>query len=569
MTVIHGGALNGVLLMAILAGHVSAGWLQRKDLRSCKKDKHCQEQGLGYCMQGKCHLMLEEGSFCNNSVDCASYWWHGEEACSAKCGAVAYQSLHATRTAENDDDSDEGNEKKPSIWPTGLCCRGIPDGGACHMPKSFRPFSSGKQKLSKDPSAVHSAAHFAINGKGFRWGCGLKSRCGMVTKSISSYSFRCMAIGAHWSAIWPVLILSGVALFLFALRYYNWYMARSEPEWQLFTGKPIAQIIATVQNHSSSQVKGHRIPAWIFDLLYTFIWISLVRVNLTLFVLIYCGLQIAEATAVRLALPSSCKQRFSAILLTISWITLLTGITMAVSRTDGLEFPLNYARLRALHRHQHSMQLFLAVCMTASLFAYVIIKVVRANQCILPKDALREASNTLNNSGTEERNAATDALAPLVKASSKPLLHSHFDGLFRFDCLLIAPDNKFINSFLLPLAYGVLNGVHLVFAVLYSKALLVYLLGLAMGHESTIFELGHAGLLVWAIQCQLLRVYWKEQSMTVSASRVQYAMSLVFGICASQILGLFSLAEMVNCSRDVFYWVGIALCILACCIGMI
>ena len=105
------------------------------------------------------------------------------------------------------------------------------------------------------------------------------------------------------------------------------------------------------------------------------------------------------------------------------------------------------------------------------------------------KDDLREASNTLNNSGTEERNAATDALAPLVKASSKPLLHSHFDGLFRFDCLLIAPDNKFINSFLLPLAYGVPNGVYLVFAVLYSKALLVYLLGLAMGHESSIFEL--------------------------------------------------------------------------------
>jgi magnesium transporter len=90
--------------------------LQAAHAFQCTRDSDCDRSlsrgshGL-FCNEGKCTQLVSPGKMCTRPGECASYFYFGEMACSARCP------------------SDECNvEKRPGAM---FCCRDVPSGEEC------------------------------------------------------------------------------------------------------------------------------------------------------------------------------------------------------------------------------------------------------------------------------------------------------------------------------------------------------------------------------------------------------------------------------------------------------
>lgn len=88
--------------------------------KSCINDRDCQVRTRPdihslYCVDGRCQKLLGAGNHCLRPKECASYFYHGPLACSARC------------KAESECEFDE----LKSIRST-YCCRAIPEGKECN-----------------------------------------------------------------------------------------------------------------------------------------------------------------------------------------------------------------------------------------------------------------------------------------------------------------------------------------------------------------------------------------------------------------------------------------------------
>lgn len=88
--------------------------------RTCTNDSDCQIRSRpdlhsSYCVDGECQKLLSAGKHCLKPKDCASYFYYGPLACSARCraeSACEYDELKSINSV--------------------YCCKAIPEGKECN-----------------------------------------------------------------------------------------------------------------------------------------------------------------------------------------------------------------------------------------------------------------------------------------------------------------------------------------------------------------------------------------------------------------------------------------------------
>lgn len=75
-----------------------------------------------FCIDNVCRTLVRPGFYCKTSQECASYFFHGEDACSAECSLETICE----------------SEKNPLIQVSSKCCKGIEEDDRC-LPPPIRP----------------------------------------------------------------------------------------------------------------------------------------------------------------------------------------------------------------------------------------------------------------------------------------------------------------------------------------------------------------------------------------------------------------------------------------------
>lgn len=107
--------------------------------KTCSKDSDCQVRSRpdihsSFCINSKCQKLLPAGKHCLRPKDCASFFYYGPLACSARC------------SAESECEIDELKSIR-SIY----CCRAIPEGKECNFNRpSLLSGCSSKQKCENE-----------------------------------------------------------------------------------------------------------------------------------------------------------------------------------------------------------------------------------------------------------------------------------------------------------------------------------------------------------------------------------------------------------------------------------
>ncbi|EPR80014.1 hypothetical protein SLOPH_2238 [Spraguea lophii 42_110] len=122
-------------------------------LKKCSTDADCWGVSRGdihsmFCVENKCQNLIPSGGRCERPTDCASYFYYGPLACSAKCKSTT------------------GCGVGEIIGKNGIyCCRSVPEGGEC---LENRPnYLSGCD--AKTSCLMNSNGYTCNSGNGDKW----------------------------------------------------------------------------------------------------------------------------------------------------------------------------------------------------------------------------------------------------------------------------------------------------------------------------------------------------------------------------------------------------------------